>query len=150
MRGAGGVHGIAKRRSLCARTCEPNPTQNRPPVAPARPQPTLATAIGVGAKAIGTPVCNSIRSVAVPATANARNGSCLFSIATTPSYPSASITTAAAPTLLKSFSGSVANTRLDALPYPTSAAAIGPKSARPTQDSHPEPRCANLHDTDEE
>ena len=85
MRGAGGVHGTEKRRSLCARTCEPKPTTKRPPVEPARSQPTLATAIGVRAKAIATPVCNSIRRVAVPATASARNGSCLFSIETTPS-----------------------------------------------------------------
>jgi len=57
----------------------------RPRVAPARSQPTLATAIGVRAKAIATLVCSSMRSVAAPATANARNGSCLFSIEATPS-----------------------------------------------------------------
>ena len=54
MRGAGGVHGTEKRRSLWALTCEPNPTTNRPPVAPARSHPTLATAIGERAKAIAT------------------------------------------------------------------------------------------------
>jgi hypothetical protein len=85
MRGAGGVHGTEKRRSLWALTCEPSPTVNRPPVAPARSQLTLATAIGERAKAIATLVCSSMRSVAVPATASARNGSCLFSIAATPS-----------------------------------------------------------------
>ncbi|HEY1430839.1 MAG TPA: hypothetical protein VGF39_04310 [Stellaceae bacterium] len=85
MRGAGGVHGTEKRRSLWALTCEPKPTIKRPPVAPARSQPTLATAIGVRANAIATLVCNSIRSVAAPAIASARNGSCLFSIEATPS-----------------------------------------------------------------
>ena len=85
MRGAGGVHATEKRRSLWARTCEPSPTTKRPPVEPARSQPTCATAIGVRAKAIATPVCSSTRSVAAPATASARNGSCLFSIAMMPS-----------------------------------------------------------------
>jgi hypothetical protein len=85
MRGAGGVQGTENRRSLWALTCEPRPMTKRPPVAPARSQPTLATAIGDRAKAIATLVCNSIRSVMVPATASARNGSCLFSIEATPS-----------------------------------------------------------------
>ena len=40
MRGAGGVHGTEKRRSLWPRTCEPSPTTKRPPVEPARSQPT--------------------------------------------------------------------------------------------------------------
>ena len=85
MRGAGGVHGTEKRRSLWARTCEPRPTTKRPAVDPARSQPTCATAIGVRAKEIATPVWSSIRSVAAPATASARNGSCLFSIEMMPS-----------------------------------------------------------------
>ena len=85
MRGAGGVHGTEKRRSLWPRTCDPRPITKRPPVEPARSQPTSATAIGVRAKAIATLVCNSMRSVAAPATASARNGSCLFSIEATPS-----------------------------------------------------------------
>jgi len=45
----------------------------------------LATAIGERAKAIATLVCSSMRSVAPPATASARNGSCLFSIEMMPS-----------------------------------------------------------------
>src|SRR2546428_425948 len=52
MRGAGGVHATEKRRSLCARTCDPRPTTKRPPVEPARSQPTCATPIGVRAKAL--------------------------------------------------------------------------------------------------
>ena len=85
MRGAGGVHGTEKRRSLCALTCEPRPMTKRPPKEPAMSQPSSATAIGVRAKAIATPVWSSTRSVAAPATASARNGSCLFSIAMMPS-----------------------------------------------------------------
>jgi len=45
----------------------------------------IPAAIGERAKAIATLVCSSMRSVAVPAIANARNGSCLFSIEATPS-----------------------------------------------------------------
>jgi hypothetical protein len=45
----------------------------------------LRPAIGVRANEIATPVWSSIRSVAAPATASARNGSCLFSIEMMPS-----------------------------------------------------------------
>ena len=124
MRGAGGVQATEKRRSLCARTWMPSPTTNRPPVEPAMSQPTSATAIGVRAKAIATPVWSSIRSVAAPATASARNGSCWFSGATMPSYPSASAASAAAPTRRRSSCGTVVNTRMARAPF--RLAAIGP------------------------
>src|SRR6185312_5789774 len=112
MRGAGGVHGAENRRSLCARTCDPSPTTKRPPVEPARSHPVSATAIGVRAKAIATEVCSSILSVAAPATASARNGSCLFSIVTMPSYPSASAARAASGTRRRFSCGTVVEMRM--------------------------------------
>ena len=85
MRGAGGVHGTEKRRSLWARTWLPMPKVTRdPPKLEARSQPTLATAMGERAKAMATPVCSSMRFVAAPATASDRNGSCWFSWVLTP------------------------------------------------------------------
>ena len=84
MRGAGGDHVTEKRRSLWARTWLPSPRVKRPPVPAARSQPTLAQVMGERAKAMATLVCSSMRLVAAPATANDRNGSCLFSWVVTP------------------------------------------------------------------
>jgi len=61
------------------------PRTNRPREATCKSQLAFATTIGLRGKAIATDVPSSMRSVFTAAMACARNGSCLFSIVSSPS-----------------------------------------------------------------
>ena len=95
MRGAGCSQRTSNRRSLCARTCVPSPSTNRPPEFTFRSQPILATIIGLRGKEIATEVASCTRSVAIAASASGMNGSCASSGQVSPSIPSASARAAA-------------------------------------------------------
>ena len=61
MRAAGCDHGIEKRRSMCGRICEPSPRMKRPCESACRSLPSVASSIGVRAKAIAIAVESSSR-----------------------------------------------------------------------------------------
>ena len=72
---------------MCALTCEPSPSVNRPPVSACRSQALCATVIGDRANATAIEVPNSSPGAPPTARASSRNGSWVSSEACTPSYP---------------------------------------------------------------
>ena len=70
MRAAGRPHGIPKRRWMCGWICDPNPTTARPPLASWSDHAAYAKVMGVRAKAMATPVANSIRGAVAAAWAS--------------------------------------------------------------------------------
>jgi hypothetical protein len=98
MRAAGLPQGMAKRRSMWARTCEPRPSWKRPSLISWRSLASTATFIGLRANATAMADCRVMREVARAARARDGKTSCLVSAAPKPSYPSFSAATAAAST----------------------------------------------------
>ena len=79
MRAIGSPHGMENRCSTWGWICEPRPRTKRPPVTVCRSQATLASVIGVRAKAMAMAVPRAMCSVCSAATASGMNGSCLAS-----------------------------------------------------------------------
>ena len=75
MRGAGWDHGIEKRFSMWGLICEPSPSMKRPLEMVCRSLATVASVIGLRAKATAMPVPSWSRSVCSAARARGRNGS---------------------------------------------------------------------------